>query len=151
MLKIRLQKNSFRKYTNITINVISRRGLYDFDSCKLLSWHNTFAIFSRRLFNNIFLGKMFLKLSFTYMLSCIFLLIVDRSMGHFMTFLYCGNCLVFTGTRNGHACSWHSISQSRFLGKFIYSSEVSRTFSNFDIIYSVVCASITISKKVYRN
>lgn len=38
--------------------------------------------------------------------SCSFFLIVDRSMGALMILRYVGNCLVFTGNRNGHESSW---------------------------------------------
>jgi hypothetical protein len=44
----------------------------------------------------------------TYLTSYNFFLIVDKSIGVLMIFLYVGNCFVFTGSKNGHASSWHS-------------------------------------------
>lgn len=41
-------------------------------------------------------------------MSCNLFLIVDRSIGVFMIFLYVGNCFVLTGNRKGQASSWHS-------------------------------------------
>lgn len=74
----------------------------------------------------------------THILSCSFLLMVDRSMGHLMTFLYCGNCLVLTGNRNGHACSWHSISQSKFLSAALGTgADVTAEARRSKVIYSL--------------
>lgn len=51
----------------------------------------------------------------TYTESCNFFLIVLRSMGVFMIFLYVGNCLVLTGSRNGQASSCCSSCSRRVL------------------------------------
>ena len=48
----------------------------------------------------------------TYTPSLIRFLIVLRSIGLLMIFLYVGNCLVLTGSRKGHASSWASSSAS---------------------------------------
>lgn len=51
----------------------------------------------------------------TYCKSWILFLIVDKSIGLLIIFLYVGNCFVLTGKRKGHASSWHSRSSNNAL------------------------------------
>lgn len=51
-------------------------------------------------------------------------LIVDKSIGILIIFLYVGNCLVLTGSKKGQASSWHSRSSSNDL-------HAAKSFNNF--------------------
>lgn len=46
----------------------------------------------------------------TYCKSCMRFLMVDKSIGDLIIFLYVGNCFVLTGNKNGHesSCNWCS-------------------------------------------